>query len=175
VASGNGSDREIYIADIEPGSEFVRDYIVKCKRKSFAVTSYAIRFDCRYLFREKERALTYLKSQSFTGAIAPSPWKTSALAAGFSVVGVGLKTCLNLIHEGRPNRAAIVDVVYSGSMIVSLIAAVLTALLFYNVVEWTALGKKVESGAGWRTAIIIGGLSGLLNEKVVAALEDLFG
>jgi hypothetical protein len=51
----------------------------------------------------------------------------------------------------------------------------LTAALFYNAYEWTEFGKKLDTGAGWRSALIIGGISGLLNERVIAALQDLFG
>jgi hypothetical protein len=97
------------------------------------------------------------------------------LAAVFSVIGVSLKASLNLLKDGQPNWRTIQEAFFSGPMLVSVISAALTAVLFYNVYESTEVGKKLASGSGWRSALIIGGLSGLLNEKVVAALEGLFG
>ena len=51
----------------------------------------------------------------------------------------------------------------------------ITALFFYNVYDSTDVGRKIKVGVGWRSALIIGGLSGLLNDRVVEALRGLLG
>lgn len=57
----------------------------------------------------------------------------------------------------------------------AVIAAMITALFFYNVYDSTDVGRKLNVGVGWRSALIIGGLSGLLNERIIAALHGLLG
>jgi hypothetical protein len=57
----------------------------------------------------------------------------------------------------------------------AIVAAMITALFFYNVYDSTEVGRKINVGAGWRSALIIGGLSGLVNERIIAALRSLVG
>ena len=56
-----------------------------------------------------------------------------------------------------------------------LIVSVITALFFYNIYDATDIGRRVNAGIGWSSALIIGGLCGLLNAKVIAALRVLLG
>jgi hypothetical protein len=174
-----------YLADIEPQAEFSRNYVIRCKRRWFVTTSYAIDFDIQYQIADPGAAPcadAYVKAQplysskSFTATVAPNPFFISLVAALFSVLGVLLKTSLDMLKNVDDlSWGVIEEMLGSGPMILALISAALTAVFFYNIYEWTELGRRIESGVGWRSALIIGGMSGLLNQKVVAALEDLFG
>jgi hypothetical protein len=165
-----------YITDIEPGVEFIRDYVITCRRNPFEAVSYIMQFECRYaLQQDGGYSPPMLGNQSFTGTVAPNASLMALLAAVFSVLGVALKVSLELTKDGPPSWAMIITAVYSAQMLVSLAAAAVTAFLFYHVYERTEFGRRVNTGVGWGSALLIGGISGLLNDKVINALEDLFG
>jgi hypothetical protein len=165
-----------YLTDIEPQEQFVRDYIIRCPRRSLVSTPYTMHFDCRYIRRQNgEWSEPLMKNQSLTETIAAGPVMTSAFAAVCSAFGTVLRTTLDLAANEVPSWSEVWSLFFSGAMAVSLISAAVTAIIFFNVYDWTDIGKKVDPSSGWRSALVIGAMSGLLNERVVAALKDLFG
>jgi hypothetical protein len=174
----------IYLADIEPDSEFSRNYVIRCKRRLFATAAYAINFDIQYKVAAGTPAQStdyvtiepLYTSKGFTPNITPNPFFINLAAILFSVFGVLLKISLDMLKNVDDlSWGVIEDMLGSGPMILSFVSAALTALFFYNIYEWTEIGRRIEGAVGWRSALIIGGMSGLLNQKVVAALEALFG
>jgi hypothetical protein len=47
--NNNSDEPDEYLTDVGPGEEFTRDYIIKCPRRPFMMTSYIQHFDCRYV------------------------------------------------------------------------------------------------------------------------------
>jgi hypothetical protein len=163
-----------HLADIEPQDEFVKHYVIKCPRKLFVSTTYTLNFDVRYQVGGSPVPLN--RSESFPAVISPNPFTISVAAAAFSVLGLVLKVSLDMLKNVNELTLPVIQEMFeSGPMILSLVASVVTAILFYNIYEWTELGRRLDSGVGWRSALIIGGICGLLNQKVVAAFEELFG
>jgi len=56
-----------------------------------------------------------------------------------------------------------------------LIAALILALIFFNVFEFTDLLKGVGKNLGWRSAMLIGVLCGLGSDRIFAAFKSLIG
>jgi hypothetical protein len=134
-----------YLADIEPQAEFSRNYVIRFKRRWFVTTSYAIGFDIQYQISAPcadayARAQPLYSSKSFTATVAPNPFFISLATALFSVLGVLLKTSLDMLKNVDDlSWGAIEEMLGSGPMILALISAALTAVFFYNIYEWTGL------------------------------------
>jgi magnesium-transporting ATPase (P-type) len=115
-----------------------------------------------------------IKSHSLAATISPLWITTNFIAVAFAGLGILLRTLLELARE-QPTKELIIETIFSTQMILHFASAAITAILFYNIYEWTELGKRLNRGAGSQSAVIIGVLSGILNEKVVPALEELLG
>jgi hypothetical protein len=48
-------------------------------------------------------------------------------------------------------------------------------LIFFNAYEYTSMGKGVGMPISWRSALLIGALCGLLQDRVLAGLKAFFG
>jgi hypothetical protein len=57
----------------------------------------------------------------------------------------------------------------------AIAAGVLTSLLFYNIFNSTNVGKRINFRRGWRGALLVGVLAGLLNQRVIAVMVSLLG
>jgi hypothetical protein len=167
-----------YIQDIESGGEFSRMYVFSCERSILNPKTYTLTFDCAYQILDDTanpgtntvRPLHYIAT-SATTIISPKPLVLNLIAIGSSLLGAALKAALDAGGKHISIIEACANAVTNGSAL----AAVITALFFFNVYDSTEIGKKINAGSGWRSALIIGGLSGLVNDRVVQALRGLFG
>jgi hypothetical protein len=53
--------------------------------------------------------------------------------------------------------------------------ALILALIFFNIYEFTDLGKRFKMMIGWRSALLIGALCGLLGDRILMALKAFVG
>ncbi len=51
----------------------------------------------------------------------------------------------------------------------------MTALVYFNVYEFTAFSERFKMFVGWRSALLIGFLSGLAGDRIPAALKAFVG
>jgi hypothetical protein len=56
-----------------------------------------------------------------------------------------------------------------------LLVGPVIALIFFNVYEYTSVGKDLGMSVSWRSALLIGALCGLAQDRVLAALKALIG
>jgi hypothetical protein len=163
------------VTEVEPGTSFVRMYVYNCERQYLIPRAYTFAFDCAYRIAtdtaEAPTASIKHRGGSIATTIAPKPFILTIISILSSLLGALLKLAMD---AKLPNE------IFSVSGLAALplqpfVAAMITALFFFNIYDATEIGKKINVGAGWRSALLIGGLSGLLNEKVVAALQSLLG
>lgn len=133
---------------------------------------------------------------SITATISPKPLILNLFAVASAVLGALLKLELDAVKAKSAASASTTAAIPAGitshppdvsswswdflslfqiSPWSQILAAMLTALFFFNIYDSTEVGKKINVGTGWRSALLIGGLSGLMNEKVVSALQALVG
>jgi hypothetical protein len=174
------------IADVAPGDVFSRTYVFNCTRRFLSARNFTISFECLYRVGAQpsngQNAALMRASRSITTTILPKPFVLSIVAMCSAILG----TILNLtLTKGQAehvfnifdltNAAGWATPIGDRTVGTQICAAIITALFFFNIYDSTEMGKKIDVGAGWRSALLIGGLSGLLNDKVVAALRALMG
>jgi hypothetical protein len=93
---------------------------------------------------------------------------------GASVLGVILKHAIEL-SSSSTHVAATFDNHELTIFGVHTTAAIILALVFFNVYEFTEMGKKLIIGIGWRSALLIGVLCGILGDRILAAVKALLG
>jgi hypothetical protein len=180
-ASGNR------IADVEPGGVFARTYIFSCERNLLNPQIYNFAFDCSYEDETDKGREQRSLGASVAATVSPKPLVLNLLAMTSALLGAVLKIALDATRPVAASEQATggaYPIQTLGDQIASLItlqhcglfiASMITALFFYNIYDSTDIGKKINVGTGWRSALLIGGLSGLLNERVIAALRGLLG
>ena len=171
------------IAVIEPDSYFTRSYTVTYPRRIFDPMKYTFDVDAEYSF-EVDPVKTQPKSDgSNTGyqgvehhvggasaiaLISPLPLVLSLFALGSSIIGAYLNSLISFNKQGEliPGKLTINTLVTA-----PIIAAPLIAFIFYNVYEYTDIGKKIQVGVGWRGAVLIGAMCGLFEERILKAMS----
>jgi hypothetical protein len=191
------------LATIMGGGKFSRTYIFDAKRRAFNSERYNVAFECSYksgaaiaggsgvpgdLPMEARTRSSTACSISF--AITPKWWSMTLVAVGGALLGVALE----LLLPGQETSSATTSAASAASLSLAaslhmspqqleagkaILASVITAIIFFNIYETTELGKKTEVGKriegqiGWRSALLIGSLCGLVNDKIVGALRAL--
>jgi hypothetical protein len=177
------------VADVLPGDNFTRTYIYNCERRLLSPKTYTFSFDCTYTDSTAPKQPKHLAG-GVTAIISPAPLVLNILAVISAALGAVLKIALDSqakVIEKSTTAAGVsaeaakqifsqltTDLI-TVKTCEAIIAAMITALFFYNVYDSTDVGRKLDLGASWRSALIIGGLSGLLNERIIAALHGLLG
>ena len=163
------------IASIEGGGDFSATYVYNCKRRFLNPKVYTFSFNCTY--GNYDSTETNHLSTSITTAITPTPIVLNIFAMLSSILGAYLKVFIDLTKDNNGHHTSYQNFFYDTAIWQPdvLIASMITALFFYNIYDSTEMGRKINVGVGWRSALLIGGLSGLLNQKVVAALQGLLG
>jgi hypothetical protein len=178
------------VADVPPGGNFSRIFIYNCERRLLSPKTYTFSFDCAYVEEAAPKEQKHVGS-SITAIISPAPLVLNVLAVISAILGAALKIALdtqakiaNSVAVPAAGVAKLQPKDLFGQLTTDLVtvntceavvAAMITALFFYNVYDSTDVGRKLNVGVGWRSALIIGGLSGLLNERIIAALHGLLG
>ncbi len=147
---------------VQPGKSTSALYIVKARRGWADVWSYSINFDLTYKLRDGSQGLM---SESASIAVSPSALSLTMVA----VLAALLAAVLRLISIGGDSALDL------GATWQSLTVAGITALILFNIFDFTGLKDKVSAKVSWRLAIFVGFLCGYLNDRVLAALDALLG
>jgi hypothetical protein len=167
-----GPGARAIMAVIEPGGTFAYTYVLRFPRRWFEPRKDQISIEVEYLV---EGAARQRVGATQSLLITPHPVPLTAAAILGSGGGVVLKAFLPSL---KPNaspatmRRLFNDPWAGGWFIVAAIIAVVV----FNVYEHTKLSTSFASlRISWRSAILIGVLCGLANDRVLAALQALVG
>jgi hypothetical protein len=100
--------------------------------------------------------------------ISPYPFSLTIVAVLSALLGVLIRVSLEGAKDPLANLALLAG---SGQLLVGPIVA----LIFFNVYEYTSLGKGITMSVSWRSALLIGALCGIAQDRVLAALKALIG
>ncbi len=151
---------------IESGSYFTATYVMKFSRRLFEPKKYQVAFEATYSLPSVSSPQNI--STATNVQISPLPWSLSAVAILASVMGVLLRVSLS----GNPNPLEQMFLFASNGQ---LLVGPIVALIFFNVYEHTSLGKNITMAISWRSALLVGALCGLAQDRILAALKALIG
>ena len=167
-----GPGARAIMAVIEPGDSFAYTYVLRFPRRWFEPRKDQISIEVEYLGEGNARQRLGA-TQSLL--ITPHPLPLTAVAILGSGGGVVLKAFLpSLKANGSP---ATIDGLFRNAWFDGwFIVAAIIAVVVFNVYEHTKLSTSFASlRISWRSAILIGVLCGLANDRVLAALQALVG
>jgi hypothetical protein len=171
-----GSEGESdHLLAVEPDSTFSTSYVLRFKRAKLNSRRYNVSFDVTYVEAGVKEEKT--DSASATALISPLPSLLSVVTILSGLLGVALKFAVT----GAVKLSTTVNVAdYFSKMGDELstnsgVTAVILALVIFNVYEFSNLGAKLKMGIGWRSAMLIGVLSGVLGDRMLEALKTFAG
>lgn len=154
------------LTSIEPDSSFSATYVLRFDRAMLEPRKYQVGFNVRYETLGADAPKS--ASVSTNIQISPSPLSLTIIAIISAVLGAILRGSLG----GDVNKFnEIIKSATTGQIIIGPIVA----LVFFNIYEHTSLGKGLNFSISWRSALLIGALCGLAQDRVVAALTALIG
>ena len=159
------------IANIEAGSFYSRNYIIKCKRNMVSEKKFTFSIDGQFVGDSKEKIQR--TTVSTTIVISPYPFSLSVAAMISSLFGVILKFTLKEMNISSVSH-------YFSELGTTLItgpgiSALIISLLFFNILEFTDIGKKLNIGINWRSAMFIGVMAGIMGERLIESMKVLIG
>jgi hypothetical protein len=159
------------IANIEAGSFYSRNYIIKCKRNMVSEKKFTFTIDSQFVGESKEKIQR--TTASTTIVISPYPFSLSLAAMISSLFGVVLKFTFQEMNFSSVTY-------YFSKLGTSLItgpgiSALIISLIFFNILEFTDIGKKLNIGINWRSAMFIGVMAGIMGERLVESMKVLIG
>ena len=159
------------LAVIEPGSFYAVTYIVRFPRSAINPRRFNISVEGTYA--EAGKGERHVGGATAALIVSPRPWVLSLVAVLSAMLGVALKLAGSAVKPGDSSAAT---APWSSHTVWQCVSATIAALLVFNIYEHTTFGKNVASlGVSWRSALLIGILCGLFNERFIAALESLVG
>jgi len=176
-------------ATLPPGSTFATTYVFRFDRGRVDTKRYMITIETAYLEDGSEIEETASVSQS--AIVSPSPAVLSVVAIFSSVLGAILKAAvISTSPASATQRSELVEknAVTAADALTSLgqqltptiislqmLGAMVVALLLFNIYEHTDLGTRIKMGVAWRSALLVGVLSGAFTERLLEALKVLAG
>lgn len=172
----HGEKAQKPLAIIEPKSDFDVSYTLRFPRHLTDARKYSFAIDVAYGFGE---------TRSFGGAssvleVGASPVALSLVAMLGGVLGtvirVGLVKSTGAATGGELSGVGDLQAGIWGSTWDQIarpetLAAIILALVVFNIYEHTSLSSKIRIGLGWRAALLVGTLAGLFADRFVAALN----
>lgn len=171
--------------DEQLGAEASASAIATIESDSFFATTYVLRFPRSGLNPRKfsfavEAAITetgtpkqQLGAVSTTVIISPQPYVLSGIAMTSALLGSTVKYA---ITTGSATDVPEYFTKLSVHLITSPgLSSIILALLLFNVYEYTELGNNIKMRVGWRSALLIGVVSGLFSDRIIESLKVLFG
>lgn len=159
------------LATIEPDSFFATTYVLRFPRTSLNPAKFS--FSVEAALSEADSPKEILGSTTTTVEISARPYILTIISISCALLGVAVKFSIdkasNLGIEEFFTQLGTVLVTGQG-----LSAAVL-ALVLFNIYEHVEFGEKLKMRIGWRSAMVVGVISGLFSERVIAALKTLAG
>lgn len=158
------------LATLEPDSIYSTTYVFKFPRGVINSRRFNVAIEAVLEDGETKKQHSTICSTALT--ISPRPLVLSLIAVASALLGVILDISISgtvtagtriweanswLANEPRFTSAAIL------------------AIVFFNIYEFTEVGKRLTVGLGWRAAMLAGFLCGLLSDRIVDALKALLG
>lgn len=151
------------LINIEAGGVFTATYVLKFQRRFFDPKKYQLAFDV--IYEQTELGAPQTASGVAGIQISPSPFTLSLFAIFAAILGVTLRVSLTGTNDVI---GALKDLALSGQLLVGPIVA----LIFFNVFEYTSMGKNfAKMSVSWRSALLIGALCGIAQDRILAALK----
>ncbi|EKM5742230.1 TPA: hypothetical protein N5N93_001797 [Enterobacter kobei] len=144
---------------------FTATYVIKFSRKAFEPRKFQVAFDATY---KKVESSTQSNSIATNVQISPYPITLTIVAMLAAILGVMLR--ISVADQPAPLKE-ILALALSGKLLIGPILA----LIFFNVYEYTSIGKELGLSVSWRSALLIGALSGLAQDRILDALKSLIG
>lgn len=169
--------------EIDSGSALTTTYVLRFDRAWINRRRYQVAFDVehRELAPEPHKGWsdsevtrkrdpdTRVSTISTTIDVSPRPFMLSTIAVLGALLGAGI---LLLVGDGdRIRLEDVVETLNSASLLVSTAIAV----IFFNVYENVHIGKEFKMPADWRSALFIGAICGLAQDRIIEALRALIG
>jgi hypothetical protein len=159
------------LATIEPDSYFAASYVLKFPRSY--IDSNKFKIDIEVSYAETGKPERHVGGTSASVIISPQPFILTLIAIAGSLLGIVLKVATNSSINVTSNFGLDMLETLTGGLTVS---AVILAIVFYNIYEFTEVGKRFNKiGVGWRGALFIGTLCGLISEQILAAVKGFIG
>jgi hypothetical protein len=151
---------------IEPKASFTATYVLKFSRRLFEPRKYQIGFDATY------GSIDGGPQQSSSAAtnllISPYPVGLSVVAVLSALLGV-------LIRESLAGTSDPLSALAAQAVTGKLLVGPIVALVFFNAYEYTSLGKGLAMPLSWRSALLVGVLCGMAQDRILASLRALIG
>lgn len=154
------------LTTIEAGSYFTATYVIKFDRGLLEPRKYQVGFDATHALIDGSSARSV--STATNVQISPYPITLTIVAVISALLGVLVRVSLEGAKDPIANLMLLAS---SGQLLVGPIVA----LIFFNVYEYTSLGKGIAMSISWRSALLIGALCGLAQDRILAALKALIG
>ena len=155
------------LTELAPASHFTATYVLKFRRGILEPKKYHVGFEATYKPASSETA-AQTASTATNVQISPHPINLSLVAIISAVFGALLK--ISLTGSQSP-LVDLIDLAKSGHLLVGPIVA----LIFFNIYEYTSIGKEIGMAVSWRSALLIGSLSGIAQDRILGALKALIG
>lgn len=168
----SASTRELF-----PTGNYQKRYVIKCPRSVFVRSSSTVGFLCEFIDEKGDR---FSKEVTNSMTVSANPIVLSFIAAVMAILA-------NLVEVGEKkdiipanSDKTIFDMFLSsfsgsGNLLENILGPALVAYVFFNFYENLEFSKNVPKTYSWRTAMFIGFVTGLLYEKVIAALGAFVG
>lgn len=159
------------LASIEPDSFFATTYVLRFPRTALNPAKFS--FSVEVALADPESTREVLGSTTTTVEISAQPYVLSTLSVVCSLLGVAVKFSID--------KASDLPVDEFFHMLGRLLAtgqgisAIVLAVVVFNIYEQVEFGQKLNMRVGWRSAMVVGVLSGLFSERMIAALKALVG
>jgi len=153
------------LTTLPSGGFFTATYVMRFDRKLFEPRKYQVGFEIAHSQGEGQPQTA---SVATSVQISPYPVSLSLVAIISALLGVLVRTAV--APDSQP-FAQMFSLAQSGQLLVGPIVA----LIFFNIYEYTAIGKEMLISVSWRSALLIGALSGLAHDRMLAAIKALIG
>jgi hypothetical protein len=169
LSSKIGKINSNYISLIEPKSFYSRTYVLHFNRKTLSTKIYNISFDSTYSDDSRE----FRADVSTSINITPKALSLTIFAAFSSVLGTILKYCMSNLNNQFDPKSFFIEL--TKNIVIPGITSIIISVLFFNVFEFTEMGKKLKTGVNWRTALTIGILAGMFGDRLIDAIKVFIG
>lgn len=145
-------------------SSFTQTYVIKFNRPWFEPRKYQFSVETNYQIGNSQKQ-NYLISTNVQ--ISPYPLCLSLISIISALMGV----FVNLAVICSSNK----DLLNKFFDCPRIYVAPIIAVVFFNIYEQTAIGKNMKIPLSWRSAMLIGTLCGLSQDRIIASIKALVG
>ena len=176
IADGNSMG----LTTIEPGAKLSSTYVLRFKRGLMTPRKYQLALDVTYDHAPEPDAAVNEAGEPKASPLQRTSVASNALISPFAlamnlmaVIGALLGVAIKL----RPPQTAISSSQQFWSFVGTntLWTAPIIALIFFNIYEYTSVGKGLIMSISWRSALLIGALCGISQDKIIVAINAFIG